>query len=410
MVIVPSPEPRPDPAVRQARGRRRITLLGATGSVGASAVDLIAAHPEDFAVEAVTANASAEALATLARRLDARLAVVGDAGAYAALSAALAGTGIEVAAGPAALAEAACRPVDLTVAAIVGAAGLEPTLAAVEAGNDVAIANKECLVCAGDLFVAAARRTGIRVLPVDSEHNAIFQALETRNRDEVDRIVLTASGGPFWQWTREAMAAATPVQALAHPNWSMGPKITIDSATLMNKGLEVIEAHYLFGMAPDRIDVLVHRQSIVHGLVAYGDGSVLAELGVPDMRTPLSHCLWWPERRSTATRRLDLAALGTLTFERVDPTRFPAVEIARAALAAGGWATNMLNAANEVAVDAFLKGAIGYLDIVPVAEKVLDRAGSLDLTRTVGDLAAAVALDAEGRRLARGMIAGRRSA
>ncbi|MCW5696631.1 MAG: 1-deoxy-D-xylulose-5-phosphate reductoisomerase [Bauldia sp.] len=385
-------------------GLRRVSLLGATGSIGSSTIDILTANADAFVVEAVTADRNAEELARIALRLGAKVAVVADVEAYPALRDALAGTGIEAAAGAAALVEAAARPADIVVAAIVGAAGLEPTLAAVRAGSDIAIANKECLVCAGDLFMAEAVEQDVQLLPVDSEHNAIFQALEAENRSEVERIVLTASGGPFREWPIDRMAAATPKEALAHPNWSMGPKITIDSATLMNKGLEVIEAHHLFGLGHDEIDVLVHPQSVVHGLVAYRDGSVLAQMSLPDMRVPISHCLWWPTRAAATTRRLDLAALGSLTFEPVDAARFPALGLARSALAAGGGATNILNAANEVAVGSFLRGEIGFLDIAATADRVLAKASAGRLP-SPDSVAAALALDAEGRRLAREAIA-----
>lgn len=386
------------------RPPRTISLLGATGSVGSSTIDIIAAHEGAFRVEAVTADRNAEELARIAVRLGARVAVVADPAAYPALRDALAGTGIEAAAGPVALVDAASRPADIVVAAIVGAAGLAPTLAAVRAGADIAIANKECLVCAGDLFMSEAKARGVRLLPVDSEHNAIFQALEAENRGEVERIVLTASGGPFRQWPIDRMAAATPKEALAHPNWSMGPKITIDSASLMNKGLEVIEAHHLFGFSHDEIDVLVHPQSVVHGLVAYRDGSVLAQMSLPDMRVPISHCLWWPARATAPTRRLDLAALGSLTFEPVDGVRFPALALAQAALASGGGATNILNAANEIAVAAFLRSEIGFLDIASTVDRALGKASAGPLA-SPDSVEAALALDAEGRRLARETIA-----
>ncbi len=397
------PHPRPE-----NRGKRTVSVLGVTGSIGASTVDLLTRHADRFAVEAVTAGQNVALLAATARKLGARIAVVADPTAYPALRDALAGSGIVAAAGAAALVEAAARPADIVVAAIVGAVGLAPTLAAARAGASVALANKEALVCAGALFMAAAKAGGGRVLPVDSEHNAIFQALEAHNTASVDRIILTASGGPFLGWTKARMAKATPAEALAHPNWSMGDKVTIDSATMMNKGLEVIEAHHLFGLENEQIEVLVHPQSIVHGLVAYRDGSTLAQMSVPDMRVPLAHCLWWPERATEPQRRLDLSALGKLTFEAPDETRFPALRLARHALAAGGWATNILNAANEVAVAAFLAGRIGYLDIVGVVDFVLDRALGMALPRVISDIEAALALDAEGRRLAAAAMAGER--
>jgi 1-deoxy-D-xylulose-5-phosphate reductoisomerase len=378
---------------------RRISILGATGSIGASTLAVIAERPADFAVVAVTGNDNAAKLAAIARDVDAGLAVIANPAAYAALKDALAGTGIEAGTGNAAVVDAASRPADLVIAAIVGAAGLAPTMAAIEAGTQVALANKECLVCAGDLFVGAARKAGMPILPVDSEHNAIFQALGGHPIETVEKIILTASGGPFRDWTVEAMAAASPQQALRHPNWSMGQKITIDSATMMNKGLEVIEAHHLFGLPDERVEILVHPQSAVHGIVAFRDGSMLAQISAPDMRTPIAHCLAWPERTSSGSTRLDLAALGTLSFERPDPRRFPALRLAREALAAGGWATNIMNAANEIAVEAFLRHRIGFLEIAELVEETVERAAGLS-TKTPDSTEAALDLDREGRRIA----------
>jgi 1-deoxy-D-xylulose-5-phosphate reductoisomerase len=382
---------------------RRVTILGATGSIGTSTLAVLAERPEAFAVEAVTANANAEQLAAVARRSGARLAAIADPAAYADLKAALSGSGIAAAAGPGAVVDAAVRPVDVVVAAIVGAAGLAPTFAAVKAGSRIALANKECLVSAGALFMAAAKRAGVAILPVDSEHNAIFQILDGREADSVAQIVVTASGGPFRTWSREQMAAATPAEALRHPNWSMGPKITIDSATLMNKGLELIEAHHLFGQPGERLSVLIHPQSIVHGLVSFTDGYVLAALSAPDMRTPIAHCLAWPEASPGAGRRLDLAAIGNLEFSAPDPGRFPALRLARAALDMGGSATNILSAANEIAVNAFLAGRIGFLEIARIVEQSLGQADGL-LGRTPATIEEAVALDGEGRRIAAALI------
>jgi 1-deoxy-D-xylulose-5-phosphate reductoisomerase len=348
---------------------KRLTLLGATGSVGASTLDLVARNPDRFQIEALTAGRDWARLAEQAKATGARLAVVADEGAYLSLKDALSGTGIEVAAGPAALVDTARRPADLVVAAIVGAAGLPPTLAALEAGISVALANKEALVCAGGLMTAAAARTGAALLPVDSEHNAIFQVLEARER--VRRIILTASGGPFRTASLAEMAAMTPAQAVKHPTWSMGAKISVDSATLMNKGLELIEAYHLFRVRPDQLDVLVHPQSLVHGIVEYVDGSLLAQMGPADMRVPIAHALAWPERIETPVARLDLAAVGRLDFEAPDRVRFPALALAEAALAAGGCRPCVLNAANEVAVAAFLAGAIGFLDIAAVVSDTL---------------------------------------
>jgi 1-deoxy-D-xylulose-5-phosphate reductoisomerase len=383
---------------------RRISILGATGSIGTSTLSVLAERPRDFAVEAVTANSNAMRLAALARKVDARVAVIADSNGYADLKAALSGSGIAAAAGPQAVVEAAVRPVDLVVGAIVGAAGLAPTFAAVNAGIRVALANKECLVSAGALFIAAARRTGSAILPVDSEHNAIFQILDGRDPATVERIVVTASGGPFRTWSLAEMAAATPAQALRHPNWSMGQKITIDSATLMNKGLELIEAHYLFDQPAERLGVLVHPQSIVHGLVSFADGYIIAALSAPDMRTAIAHCLAWPESSRGAGRRLDLADIGNLEFGTPDLDRFPALSIALQALKAGGAATNILSAANEIAVIAFLNGRIGFLEIARMVAETLERAAEL-INRAPATIDEAVALDAEARRMAEALIA-----
>lgn len=382
----------------------RISILGATGSIGASTLSVIAERPKDYDVVAVTANDNAEKLAEIAKSVGARLAVIANPAGHAALKAALAASGIETAAGNAAVEEAAGRPADIVVAAIVGSAGLAPTLAAVRAGSRVALANKECLVCAGDLFMAAARKAGHAVLPVDSEHNAIFQALDGQPITQVEKIILTASGGPFREWSREAMESVTPAQALRHPNWSMGPKVTIDSATLMNKGLEVIEAHHLFGLPGEQLDVVIHPQSVVHGIVAFRDGSMLAQMSAPDMRTPIAHCLAWPGRREVTSPRLDLTELATLTFERPDVARFPALRIARDALAAGGWATNILNAANEIAVAAFLDGKIGFVEIAETVEETIVRAAAACAGPAPGSAEDALALDREGRRIALELI------
>jgi 1-deoxy-D-xylulose-5-phosphate reductoisomerase len=350
---------------------RRVTILGSTGSVGRNTVELIAAEPDTYEVEALVALKSAALLAAQARAVGAKIAVIADYSKYPALKAALAGSGIEAAAGPSAVVEAALRPADWVMAAIVGAAGLAPTLAAVERGAMVALANKEVLVCAGALVMAAARTHGATLLPVDSEHNAIFQCLDTDQTHAIERIVLTASGGPFRQRPLSAMANVTPAEAVAHPNWRMGAKISVDSATMMNKGLEVIEATHLFALGSAQVEAVVHPQSVIHGLVYYTDGSVLAQLGSPDMRTPIANTLGWPKRIPAPSPRLDLAALGQLTFEAPDPERFPALRIARAALEEGGAAPIILNAANEVAVAAFLDSAIGFLDIAAIVEECL---------------------------------------
>jgi 1-deoxy-D-xylulose-5-phosphate reductoisomerase len=391
-----------------ARPPRRITILGATGSIGASTLAVIDAARGAFEIEAVTANSNAAKLAQVARSTGARLAAIADPGLYAELKRELAGSGIEAAAGPEAIVEAAGRRVDLLVAAIVGAAGLAPTLAAIRSGTRIALANKECLVCAGDLFMTEARRAGVAILPVDSEHNAIFQILDGRPPDGVERIVLTASGGPFRSRTREEMARATPAEALRHPNWSMGPKVTIDSATLMNKGLELIEAHYLFAAPASSLDVIIHPQSIVHALVAFSDGATLACLSPPDMRTPIAHCLAWPERSHRTTLALDLAKIERLSFEAADYEKFPALRLARTVLESGGAGANIMNAANEIAVASFLEGRIGFLEIARIVEDALDRA-SAHSHRGVTTIEDAVALDAEGRRLAAEIVnSGRR--
>jgi 1-deoxy-D-xylulose-5-phosphate reductoisomerase len=376
---------------------RRVTVLGATGSIGRATLDLIAAAPEgSFDVQALVANGNAAALAEAARRVRARLAVVADERALPELRAALAGTGIATAAGAAAVVEAASMPTDWTMAGIVGAAGLAPTLAAVAQGGIVAIANKECLVCAGAALMARARAAGTVLLPVDSEHNAIFQAIDGGGLEGIESIVLTASGGPFWGWSIAQMAEASPAQAVAHPVWRMGAKISVDSATMMNKGLEIIEAAHLFSLPDDRIDVLVHRQALVHGLVYYADRSVVATLAPPDMHTPIAHTLAWPRRMAVSLPKLDLAAAGSLSFERPDPARFPALGLARAALRAGGTAPAVLNAANEVAVRLFLDGRIGFLSIAALIEAVLGR-----VTATAAeDLEAVLAADAEARQVA----------
>ncbi|MEO1329596.1 MAG: 1-deoxy-D-xylulose-5-phosphate reductoisomerase [Pseudomonadota bacterium] len=358
-------------------GRRRVSVLGSTGSIGVNTLDVLADQggAEAFEVVALTANGAAEKLAAQAIRFKAQRAVVADPAAYRTLKDALSGSGVEAAAGPEAVEEAAAAPAEWVMAAIVGAAGLRPSFAAARQGATVALANKETLVCAGDLFLDAVRDGGGALIPVDSEHNAIFQCFDRAQTSAVERIILTASGGPFRARTRAEMAEMTPAQALKHPNWSMGAKISIDSATMFNKALEVIEAARLFPVPQERIEVLVHPQSIVHSMVGYRDGSVLAQLGAPDMRTPIAFALGWPERISAPVARLDLAEIGRLDFERPDLERFPALRLAREALAAGGAAPTALNAANEVAVAAFLDGRIGFLDIARLVEGALAEAG-----------------------------------
>jgi len=358
---------------RHAILSRTLTLLGATGSVGTSTLDLVRRNREAFRVIALTANCQAVELAALAREFGAELAVVADESCLPALRDALAGSGIAAAGGAAALVEAAARGADITVAAIVGCAGLAPTMAAIECGKSVALANKEALVSAGDVMTAAVARSGATLLPVDSEHNAIFQCLAGNDPAHVSMITLTASGGPFREWEIERLHRATPAEAVKHPNWSMGAKISVDSATMMNKGLEFIEAYHLFPVGVEKLRILVHPQSIVHSMVEYRDGSTLAQLGPSDMRVPIASALAWPARMDTPCAPLDLAAIGELTFRRPDETRFPATRVARDAVIAGGAAPAVLNAVNEVAVAAFLGGQIAFTRIVQCAETMLAR-------------------------------------
>ena len=351
---------------------RTVSIFGATGSVGLSTLDLVRQHRDAYRVVALTANGHAAALAALAREFDAELAVVAEEAAYPALKEALAGTRTEVAAGADALVEAAKRDANWTMAAIVGCAGLPSTMAAIEQGRTVALANKEALVSAGALMMAAVQRSGATLLPVDSEHNAIFQCLAGGRIDQVRKITLTASGGPFRNHSLDQMSAVTPAQAVAHPNWEMGSKISVDSATMMNKGLELIEAHHLFPVGLDKIDILVHPQSVIHSMVEFADRSTLAQLGSPDMRIPIASALAWPERIATTCQPLDLATIGQLTFEAPDPVRFPALRLARAAIQEGGAKPATMNAANEIAVAAFLGGQIGFLDIAEIVEATLN--------------------------------------
>jgi 1-deoxy-D-xylulose-5-phosphate reductoisomerase len=364
---------------------RNISILGATGSIGKSTLDLVERNPDRFHINAVTAATNVEVLADIVRRTGARLAVVADESRYQDLAELLVGTNCRAAAGEAALVEAALSNAELVIAAIVGCAGLKPVMAAVEAGRTVALANKEALVTAGALMTDAASKSGATLLPVDSEHNAIFQCLAGSNADDVSRIILTASGGPFRMASAEAIGGATPAQAVAHPNWSMGAKISVDSATLMNKGLELIEAHYLFGLPSAQLDVVIHPQSVVHSLVEFVDGSVLAQLGSPDMRIPIAYALAWPERMDTPAQRLDLASIARLDFEAPDLKRFPALRIAREALETGGSAPIMLNAANEVAVASFLAGAIRFPDIAIIVQDALN-SSSYDAPSSIGDV------------------------
>lgn len=388
---------------------RSVSILGATGSIGQSTIQVIEelrAQGRDIPVEAVTAASRLDALADACRRLKPKFAAIADASLLSEAKAALAGLNVEVGAGASALEEAGARPAEWVMSAIVGAAGLAPTMAAVRRGAHVALANKECLVCAGPLFIEAAQAHEATLLPVDSEHNAIFQVLTHPER--VERLTLTASGGPFRTWTREQMAAATPAQACAHPMWNMGRKISVDSATLMNKGLELIEASYLFGFPSKLIDVIVHPQSTIHSLVHYTDGSVLAQLGTPDMRIPISYALTWPDRAAVSTARLDLAKLSQLTFEAPDPTRFPALRLARSALDRGAAATTALSAANEIAVEAFLDGRIRFLDISNTVEEALSHLEGAEaglLAKMPSSFDEVRAVDQAARRAAR-LIAG----
>lgn len=377
--------------------KRKVSILGATGSVGGSTLDLVERSLDRFEVVALTAASNAEGLAQAARRTGARLAVIADESKLPELQQALAGTECRAASGRDALIEAASGEAEWVMAAIVGCAGLEPVMAAVEAGRTVALANKEALVTAGSLMTEAARKAGTTILPVDSEHNAIFQCLAGNRLVDVARLTLTASGGPFRAMSAADMARATPEQAVAHPNWSMGAKISVDSATMMNKGLELIEAHHLFGLGSERIDIVVHPQSVVHSLVEFIDGSVIAQLGSPDMRIPIAFALAWPERTATPAERLDLTRIRSLDFEPPDETRFPALRLAREALSAGGAAPIVLNAANEMAVAAFFERTIGFADIAATVERAL---ATIDLPspETIGEV---IDIDREVRKKAR---------
>jgi 1-deoxy-D-xylulose-5-phosphate reductoisomerase len=394
---------------------RTVSILGSTGSVGVSTLDLFEALGGPIRLKALTGGRNAALLAEQALRWRPEVAVIADPRGRDELAQRLQGSGVAVEAGEGAVKSAAALPADWVMSAIVGIAGLAPTLAAIDAGAVVALANKESLVCAGPALLRRARLSGGAVIPVDSEHSAIFQALDPRQAAQVSRLILTASGGPFRTWSAERMAAATPEEAVAHPNWDMGRKISVDSATMMNKGLEMIEAAYLFGVDADRIDVLVHPESIIHSLVEYADGSSLAQLGAPDMRTPIAVAFAWPDRVVWPAPRLDLGQLGRLTFEPPDMERFPALDLARQALKAGGPAPGLLNAANEVAVEAFLDRRIGYLDIAAIVSETLDRAGAEHLGDDMADrmpddiLEQARRVDRTGRRLADAAIEVRRA-
>ncbi len=383
---------------------KTLVILGATGSIGRSTAQILALHPRAFAVAAVAGGRDAEALAKTAIAVGARFAALADESGYAALKAALSGTGIACAAGLQAVEEAARRPCDLVIGAIAGTAGMRPTFSAIEAGRTIALANKETLVCAGAAVMAAVARHEAKLLPLDSEHNAIFQALGDADWSTIERMTLTASGGPFRDWPAEKIAAATLDEALAHPNWAMGPKVTIDSAGLINKGLEIIEAHHLFGVPAERLDIVVHPQSVVHGLVSFADGSVTAGLALPDMRVPIAHCLTYPRRIESGARKLDLAAVGTLTFERPDLARFPGLRVALAALAAGGGLPTVFNAANEVAVEAFVARRIGFSDIARIVETVCDAANARGEAATPATIDEALAVDHVARERAGALL------
>lgn len=383
----------------------RLSVLGATGSIGESTLDLVQRSPERFEIVTLSACRNAGRLAELAIRHRAQSAVIGDEAQYAQLRDALAGTGIRAAAGASALVEAAAEPADCTMAAIVGAAGLAPTFAAARQGHRVALANKECLVSAGDVFLAETARSGAELIPVDSEHSAAFQALAGASPKALERIVLTASGGPFRTWELDRIATATPDVALMHPNWRMGRKISIDSATMMNKGLELIEAFHLFPVREDQLDIVVHPQSVVHCLVFYADGAVLAQMAPPDMRAPIAYALAWPERMATPVERLDLVKLKTLTFEAPDAERFPALTVARDALRRGLSAPCILNAANEVAVEAFLDNRIGFLDIAAKVAATLEAAEARGMICALRSLDDVLAADGESRKLAHSLLA-----
>ena len=382
---------------------RRVTVLGSTGSIGVSTLDVIEharkCYGDDvLPVEALTAQSNVGALAAQARKIKPKIAVIGDERLYLELKDALSGTGIEIAAGRSAVIAAAARPSEIVMIAIMGAAALEPALAAVARGVTVALANKECVVAAGMVFHRALAASNAVVIPVDSEHNAIFQVFRAADVEEVDCVTLTASGGPFRDWSLDRMRTATPEQAVAHPNWSMGAKISVDSATLMNKGLELIEAHFLFALPAEKLAVVIHPQSIVHCLVSYADGSTLAHLSAPDMRTPIAYALAWPRRISSPSRKLDLLQVAQLTFQAPDHKRFRCLALALDCLNRGGLAPTILNAANEVAVASFLNGQIGFLDIPRVVETTVDECPGANVEAE--SLDGVLAADARARELA----------
>ncbi len=402
------------PTTQGHGSRRRITILGSTGSIGESTLSVLehagALGEADFEIVALTANRNLDRLVEQAKTFKPQFVALADESLGGDLKAALEGTGIDSGAGAAAVEEAASRDADWVMAAIVGAAGLKPTLKAALRGADIALANKECLVCAGDVVTEAIREGGGALLPVDSEHNAIFQVFDFDQPERISRLILTASGGPFRTWTREAMLDATPAQAVAHPNWSMGAKISVDSATMMNKGLELIEAAHIFPVGHEKIEILVHPQSVIHSMVEYCDGSVLAQLGTPDMRTPIATTLAWPQRTSSPSAQLNFAEVAKLTFEDPDLHRFPALRLAREAIGAGGIMPAVLNAANEVAVAAFLAGGLKFLDIAAISEQVLERAGRINGPARLSTLEEAMDADAQARRMAEECVAAKAAA
>jgi 1-deoxy-D-xylulose-5-phosphate reductoisomerase len=387
-----------------ATAPKRLVILGATGSIGRSCAEVVLGSRDRFDVVALAGGRDGAALAEMAIALGARFVAIADPVGYGPLKSGLVGRKVEIAAGAEAVREAALREADLVVAAIVGAVGLAPTYAAVAAGRTIALANKETLVCAGAAVMAASRAAGARLLPLDSEHNAIFQAMGGCDAALIERMTLTASGGPFRDWSLERIAAATKAEALAHPNWAMGPKVTIDSASLMNKGLELIEAHHLFGVPPERLDVLVHPQSVVHGFVSFADGSVIAGMAAPDMKTPIAHCLAYPDRILSGAKGLDLAAIGQLSFARPDLTRFPALALAMAALREGGGAPTALNAANEIAVEAFLADRIGFAAIPQLVERVLEESARAAETPAPASVEEALAIHYNARDRTRALL------
>lgn len=384
--------------------KRSVSILGVTGTIGQHTANLILEHPDSYRTVSITAHRSVDKLVELAHALKPEFVALADASLHGELKAKLDGTGIASGAGPEALIEAGTRAADWIMASIVGAAGLEPTLAAVRQGTTVGLANKECLVCAGDVFMAEAGRCKTTLLPVDSEHSAIFQALDSLDCKSVDKILVTASGGPFRTWTLEQLAHVKIEDALKHPNWTMGQKITIDSATLMNKGLEIIEAYHLFNVRHDQLGAIVHPQSILHCLVYYSDGSVIAQASLPDMRTPIAYSLGWPNRLETNYPRLDLAKIGQLTFEEPDEARFPALRLAREAMVAGGVAPTVLNAANEIAVEAFLNRQIAFMDIPALVEDTLNAAKNSVLNSASDTLESVLDVDASARHITRDLI------